>query len=668
MSAGARLLVYLSRSPPGTAPPPKSSTKPNTPPVPLTLTAAEKAEIAARRRRLADCATYLKEEFIGIDGIIDEVISYLHVWYLMPELLTRPIIINLWGMTGVGKTDLIRKLVKFLHFQDRFVEVELGASGQGSGYVSSVGQILTNNRLSDGKPAVILFDEIQRFRTVNADGSPNRQTRYVDFWELLSDGRLSRKNREDLDNYLFDYLRNRRRREQEAATGGAATQVERDAAPESPNANLESWDADSLRNVLGLDLTVEQFASLTEADVIRLILSAREDKRIYEPVDHSRTLIFISGNLDEAYEMAGQASEADVSADIYHAFTNKITVVDIKDALLRKFRPEQVARFGNIHLIYRSLTQENFRELIHREITTRTGRIAERYGVRVSVSKSVEDLIYRNGVFPVQGVRPVFSSIVDILESNWTPFLFRALLEEEDRFSVDYDPDGRALLFTLGEVTERVPYVGRVDRVRQAGRRDVVASISVHECGHAVVYLALTGMVPLQLKSQIASSTAGGFTFPHEIYATKASTLDKIRIFLAGGLAEELVFGPEAASTGRSDDRVRATALAVEYVRKYAFDRFAAVYNLHDEHLRMNADPTDRHVEQLIATAADETRALLRQHKPLLVELSLALAAAGSLPAATIAAVAERHGMAARIEEEGFVHVADFAARLAGQQ
>ena len=37
-------------------------------------------------------------------------------------------------------------------------------------------------------------------------------------------------------------------------------------------------------------------------------------------------------------------------------------------------------------------------------------------------------LIYRNGVFPVQGVRPVFSSVIDILESNVSRFLFEALM------------------------------------------------------------------------------------------------------------------------------------------------------------------------------------------------------------------------------------------------
>ncbi len=80
-------------------------------------------EINTKKLRLENIKIELKREFIGIDYIIEELVDYIQIWYLMPEILTRPIIVNLWGMTGVGKTDLIRKLVSKLEYQDRFVEV-----------------------------------------------------------------------------------------------------------------------------------------------------------------------------------------------------------------------------------------------------------------------------------------------------------------------------------------------------------------------------------------------------------------------------------------------------------------------------------------------------------------------------------------------------------------
>ena len=85
----------------------------------------DKARVRERQGRLDAARAELKRFFIGIDGVIDELIDAIAVWYIMPEVLTRPAIINLWGMTGVGKTDLVRRLVKQLEIQDRFVEIEL---------------------------------------------------------------------------------------------------------------------------------------------------------------------------------------------------------------------------------------------------------------------------------------------------------------------------------------------------------------------------------------------------------------------------------------------------------------------------------------------------------------------------------------------------------------
>ncbi|MFY7890038.1 MAG: hypothetical protein ACOVOW_14060 [Spirosomataceae bacterium] len=97
-------------------------------------------EINQKKQRLEQIKLELKQEFIGIDYIIEELINYIQIWYLMPQILSRPVIINLWGMTGVGKTDLIRKLIKKLEYQDRFVEVEL-SNGESS-WNSTVSSIL----------------------------------------------------------------------------------------------------------------------------------------------------------------------------------------------------------------------------------------------------------------------------------------------------------------------------------------------------------------------------------------------------------------------------------------------------------------------------------------------------------------------------------------------
>jgi len=615
----------------------------------------DKEEIRKKKKILDDCKIFLKKEFIGIDKIIDDLMEYIQIWYLMPEILTRPVVINLWGMTGVGKTDLVRKTVRFLEFQNRFVEIELSNSDETS-WSKSVSDIFQSNRLNDEKPSIVLFDEIQRFNTIDPDGTPVPQTKFTDFWELLSDGKLSKRERDDLEHYLFSYLL--RKKENERRKKNGETEMD-----ENPYLNL--WDAKELKKYLSMEDDVMSIIDMKEEDMIKLILKKQKEKKIYEPVDYSKMLIIISGNLDEAFQMSRETSEADIDANIYHAFTKKITVVDIKNALSRKFRPEQVARFGNIHLIYFSLKTEDFQQLIQREINNLKTKTKSKFGISLKINKNINELIYRNGVFPVQGVRPVFSSVVDILDTNLSKFLFEAIINDDKSIEIDYPANQKTITGKIGNRIIEVPYTGRIDSIRQSNQLDAVANISVHECGHAVSYMLYTGFAPLQLKSKVASSYAAGFTFPHQIHDTKESILDKIKIYLAGGIAEEIVFGENNASIGRSHDREQATIFATDYIRKYGFDEeYQAAYNLEEYAHRMQHYITDKKIEKLIQDLAKKTREDLILHLDLLKDMSVELSKKGSMLPKEIYLIAKKYQLEVTIQEEGYLHIAEYHKML----
>ncbi|MBL7827920.1 MAG: AAA family ATPase [Saprospiraceae bacterium] len=610
----------------------------------------DKERLRERRAVLELIRVRLKEDFVGIDEIIDSLLDYIQIWYLMPEILTRPIIVCLWGMTGVGKTDLVRKLVSYLDFQERFAEIELGNTDNTT-YFSSVNAILKANSLTDDKPAIVLFDEIQRFYTIESDGSPVQSTKFNDFWELLSDGRLAKREKEDFDYYISDFLFNQRQR----------TRRPGETPPEDPLFDTVGiWEARNLKKMLDLEDDVVDLADMSKKQMLDLILEAKSRRKVYEPVDYSQTLILISGNLDEAFQMASHTSDSEVDADIYHAFTKKITAVDIKNALTRRFRPEQVARFGNIHLIYPSLRRENFEKLIRKEVAKILVRTEDNFGVKISISDHIYDLIYRNGVFPVQGVRPVFSSVTDILETNLSKFMFEALNNDQYAFHIDYDNEGQQIIAHIGPNTLKIPYVGRIDKIRQGNITDVVANVSVHEAGHAVAYVVLFGLAPLQLKSKVASSYASGFTFPHEIYETKEHILKKIIVFLAGGIAEELIFGENNATVGRLNDRENVSILAMDFIRRYGFDeRYQANYTLEYGHA-MDKFNTDKDVETMVATMVVETRDLLNKHLDFLVALSKKLYESGNMEAKDVAEVAAVFGLNALIKAEGYLHTPDY--------
>lgn len=607
-----------------------------------------------RKKTLEKSKKALKKYFIGIDNIIDDLMDYIQVWYLMPELLSRPVIINLWGMTGVGKTDLIRRLVKELNYQDRFLEIELSNIDQTS-YQTSVSSMLTANDLNDSKPAIVLFDEIQRFNTLDAEGKPMPQSKFTDFWELLSDGKLSKKSKDNIDYYLMNYMSTGKdiaKRKQNGEQG----------LDENPMMNY--WEADALKKMLNMDKPVEEISEISQKDMMQILIKEKQKKKIYEPIDHSKTLIIVSGNLDDAFSVAAQTSETDVDADIFYNLTTKINLVDIKNALSKKFRPEQVARFGNIHLIYTSLKKSHFELLIQREIERITENIKNNYGVILKIDNSINTLVYNNGVFPVQGVRPVFSSIIDILESNLSKYLFTAIIKNKKSISIKYDVQQKKITALINKEKIETLYVGRIDKIRQNNLIDTIANISVHEAGHAVAYIVLFKLAPLQLKSKIASSYAGGFTFPHTIHETKENILRKIKIFLAGGIAEELIFGKDNASIGRSGDRTEVTVLAIDFVRRYGFDNeFQANYTL-EQGYAMDKFVTDTDVEKMISQLVSETYQLLAQHKLLLTTISKKLMGTGSLTSAEVATIAKALKYEVNVQAEGYLEIPNYQNQL----
>jgi cell division protease FtsH len=261
-------------------------------------------------------------------------------------------------------------------------------------------------------------------------------------------------------------------------------------------------------------------------------------------------------------------------------------------------------------------------------------------------------------------VRPVFSSVTDILETHLSKFLFECLNDGHSSFSIDYQTDAKLISAQIGNRKVEMPFVGRIDKIRQGNIADVVANVSVHESGHAVAYVALFGIAPLQLKSKVASSYASGFTFPHEIYETRENLIKKIKVFLAGGLAEEQVFGADHATVGRSNDREQVTMLAMDYIRRHGFDdRYQANYTL-EYGFAMDKFATDKDVEAMIAGLVQETRNLLERHQDFLLDLSAELSQKGSMDAREVAEVAAKFKLPAAIKEEGYLHLPGYQEQL----
>ena len=141
----------------------------------------------------------IKNEFYGIDGVIDEVFKAIETWYIYPEFMTRPCVINLWGLTGVGKTDLVQKLRTYLKI-DKYASTEMDngsnsaedsmARGYFSNNTKSIFNLLNQFEIEPSSHGILLLDEIHRYRTKDAEGKVINRNRFGDIWKLLSDGLL----------------------------------------------------------------------------------------------------------------------------------------------------------------------------------------------------------------------------------------------------------------------------------------------------------------------------------------------------------------------------------------------------------------------------------------------------------------------------------------------
>src|SRR5688500_19884427 len=99
--------------------------------------------LITREQKLDELKAALRETFLGLDEIIDEVISLMMPWYLFPDAQLRPTIINLWGLTGSGKTALVQSIVEILDHRKLYSHIDMGEFE--SDLVSCMKNILTDD-------------------------------------------------------------------------------------------------------------------------------------------------------------------------------------------------------------------------------------------------------------------------------------------------------------------------------------------------------------------------------------------------------------------------------------------------------------------------------------------------------------------------------------------
>ena len=594
-------------------------------------------KIKDKRKHLEQAKRNLKNHFIGLDNIIDNIFANIEIWYIMPELLTRPIVVNLWGMTGVGKTDLIRRLIRELNFEKSYVEIQLD-SGKSSAYSGhyTIKQHIKSNNINPEDQGIVFLDEIQRFRTIDEQGNLiNNNDKYQDIWMLLSDGQFSDygNQKKELEMLLLETIYSKdcyqANDDENEVTEGKESSSDKPSSDKPPRLFKSSvWSAQNFKTELEIDISIEKIMKMSIDEKILLIHDRINNLHLNKNVrQYSKLLIFISGNLDEAYDMAEGVSEVSVDADILYEFSKKINVLDIKKSLLQKFKPEQIARFGNIHIIYPSLNRKNFENLIEKKLSEITKRTFDQFNIKVSFDKNIHMAIYRNGVYPTQGVRPVFSTISSMIENLLPTFLFFALSENGKNISLQLEDGATEIKAKIGNNYISKEVKMDMDIISKDKTKDQLSLVGAHESGHAVVYSLLYRLAPSQIVSDATDYSRDGFMIPHQATLSKNILLNQIQVLLAGTVAEEIVFGEQNKTTGNSNDIVNATRIATSIIRQYNMDGSIGTTTVptaqNADSCLVNIEDTNSKAEQILEEQKSKAKDLIQDNLKLFKEVYL---------------------------------------------
>jgi cell division protease FtsH len=126
------------------------------------------------------------------------------------------------------------------------------------------------------------------------------------------------------------------------------------------------------------------------------------------------------------------------------------------------------------------------------------------------------------------------------------------------------------------ELTEAIDRViaGPQRKSRVISERERIMT-AYHEAGHALVARMLPNADPVRKVSIVARGMMGGYTrvVPDEdrLFKTKAQFEDELAVYMAGHVAEQMVF--EEQSTGAANDIDRATGLARRMVTEFGMSR-----------------------------------------------------------------------------------------------
>lgn len=637
----------------------------------------EQKELKNRLQRLDEAKEYLKQEFIGLDEVVDKVIHLITPWYALGDLQERPTVINLWGLTGTGKTDLVQKLMEFLGEHERTYRMEMSRERY-----FGIGETLDGiYKDRNGQKMVLMLDEFQHARTIDEEGKEKDVHTLRSVWDLLDNGRLSFYSHFIRQEYFLglykklSYLVNNGVKVKDGMViekktfyvhlmEGQTNSVRRRPARlknEMDGLPVDLWfiPYDSHEDLY--ELFQEDFASefefsdylrgLNENESLEIVLKAIRKSVGPKAIDCSKALVFVIGNLDEAYELHTDTS-SDSDANNIRKQSEQVSLSKVKRSLLARFRAEQVARLGNNHVIYPAFGEADFMALIEKQLKKSNTRMKALLGMNSNFDHSLLRYLMKEGVTPTQGARPLFGTITQTIESV-IPFLLikkQQYAQQKDQI-LHWEVRGDVIRVSVNdELIYESKLFSLLEKMRVPKKDEQQSVVAVHESGHALVLYLILGKVPVNITSQGSDDLILGQVTrdADPVLMSRTSLIKELALSLAGLEAERLIFGEEYVTMGSVGDLRSSTSLAKHAINRAGHGKHPNFFSnslLNSESSFRTTDEVDGEARALIIESQRLAAQSLAANRSSLLKLASYLADHSSMTKAEFEVFAEQQGL-----------------------
>ncbi|SFO60350.1 ATPase family associated with various cellular activities (AAA) [Algoriphagus ornithinivorans] len=377
-----------------------------------------------------------------------EITQRLQAWFCSPENQKRPVIINLWGPSGVGKTSFIKELVREINLSNLLVECSARKSGSITDFLSKLKTLSTINDQVNG---IFIIDDIQYLfqeKPIQVFEIPSSNS---PIWQLLSEGKM------EMDPLEYELHRVKEVYMDFINWFNDGIKIEKGLV------STECIDFYEERDIpLNMNTGAIKRSDLINTQPPQFIFSKREAKILYESklhdfttytdfishirtmdegqiklfldemlrrsispvhVDFSQSVFFVIGTLDEAYSKSHES--LGLSPEQFFQEAMQVDSRKIKKLLLPHLSLNQLSHLGAHHLIFPCLSADAYFQFIKNHLHLTSQKFKEETGILLTFEENIQEKIFNDGVIPALGLRPLIHTM-DHLIGDFLPSLHMA--------------------------------------------------------------------------------------------------------------------------------------------------------------------------------------------------------------------------------------------------